>query len=93
MFMQWMVELSEKERLLRKDFENLSSIRRGRDLVTYEARAVVVRRIRSRMREIQQTIDSKLSENDPHAHEAISYQLDLRLPTYSHLSKLPSLFS
>jgi hypothetical protein len=93
MLMQWMIDLSEKERLLRKDFENLSSLRRGRDLVTYEARSVVVRRIRNRMREIRETIDGKLSERAPDEHEAISYQLDLKLPTYSHLSKLPSLFS
>lgn len=91
--MQWMVELSEKERLLRKDFERLSTIRRRKDLVTYEARDEVLRRIRSRMREIQKTIDSKLRERGPDEHEVISYQLDLKLPTYSHLSKLPSLFS
>lgn len=91
--MQWMVELSEKERLLRKDFERLSTIRRRKDLVTHEARDEVLRRIKSRMREIQRTIDSKLSERAPGEHEAITYQLDIKLPTYSHLSKLPSLFS
>jgi hypothetical protein len=91
--MHWLMELSEKERLLRKDFENLSSIRRRRDLVSYDARELVVRRIKSRVQEIQLTIDSQLTQRDPSERTAISYQVDLKLPIYSHLNKLLSLLS
>ena len=91
--MHWLMELSEKERLLRKDFENLSSIRRRRDLVSHDAREFVVRRIKSRVQEIQLTIDSQLTQRDPSERTAISYQVDLKLPIYSHLNKLLSLLS
>lgn len=91
--MQWLLELSEKERLLRKDFENLSSIRRSRDLVSYDARDLVMRRIRNRVQEIQLSIDSELTQRDPTERTAISYQVDLKLPIYSHLNKLLSLLS
>jgi len=89
----WLIELSDKERLLRKDFENLSSIRAGRDLVSYDAREIALRRIKSRMREMDLTIESQLTRRDVAERTAISYQVDLKLPVYSHLAKLRSLLS
>jgi hypothetical protein len=91
--MHWILELSEKERLLRKDFENLSSIRRRCDLVSFDAHYLVMRRIKSRIREIQGTIDLQLSQRSPAEKSAIAYQVDLKLPIYSHLNKLLSMLS
>jgi hypothetical protein len=91
--MLWLRELSEKERLLKKDFENLSSIRLRRDLVSYDARDLVLKRIRSRMRDMQLCIDSQLTTTTSTERTAISYQVDLKLPLYSHLNKLLSILS
>lgn len=88
--MQWLLELKEKERLLKKDFENLSSIGQRHDLVSYDARRFVVRRIRSRVGEIRSTIDLHLHQN-PDDRTTIGYQVDLKLPLYSHLRKILSL--
>jgi hypothetical protein len=90
--MQWLTELTEKERLLKKDFENLSGIGQRHDLVTHDARVFVVRRIKSRLGEIRSTIDLHVGGN-PEDRIAINNQVDLELPMYSHLRKMLALLS
>jgi hypothetical protein len=85
--MDWFGELQEKERLVRKDFENLSAIGRRRDLVSYDARRMALRRIRSRMSEIRTILALHLGK-DAAGQAEQEYQVDLKLPLYSHLSRI-----
>ena len=89
--MNWLTDLSQQEHLLKKDFKDLHDVAVADDVVSHDAQAFIRRRIRSRVEEIQQTIDGHIRWRNPEERTALDYQIDLRLPLYRHLEKLLSL--
>ena len=87
--MQWLRDLTNTERLLRIEFEHLSAIRRGNDLVSHDAWRMAARRITRCVGEIRSTIDMHVGQ-DPGERNAVAGQVDHVLPVYSRLCKLMS---
>ena len=91
--MNWLTDLSQQEKRLKQDFEDLRDVAVREDVVGHDAQQFIRRRIRSRVEEIQHTIDGHRSHRSPDERNVLDYQVDLRLPMYRHLSKLLSLLS
>ncbi len=91
--MNWLTDLSQQERMLRRDFKDLHDVAVREDVVSFDAQRFIRRRIRSRVEEIQSAIDGHRERRTPDERSVLDYQIDLRLPIYRHLEKLLSLLS